>query len=196
MALINTSKPKEVNKKDIVEQDSKLIKFMDSQHARVNNIKDLLGEFPAKDGVYYLWTMKSFNAFTFITYVIKYREYIEELTFSTYGINTRIVEALFKWLDKGKIGHINIFMSDSANYRIPKVIDLLKSHIDTRPGKVDLFFGWNHSKITLMKTAHSYFTVTGSGNFSENARHEQYTFADNANLYRFYAKNILDNANL
>ncbi len=178
---------------DLVEKDAKMIKFVDSHYAKVDSIKDLLGEFPSPNGVYFLWTMKSFNAFTFITYTIRYQKHIEELTVSTYGINTRIVNALFNWIDKGAIQKVNFFMSESAKYRIPKVLDLIDSMSQSRPGKVNLFFGWNHSKITLMKTQKHRFVVAGSGNFSENARHEQYMFADSPELFDFYHKNIMQN---
>jgi len=191
--LFDTKTETKTAKADVVDQDSKFVKFETSQTAQINNIKDLVGEFPDPNGVYFLWTKKSFNAFTFIVYVLKYKAYIEELTFSTYGINIRIITSLFKRIDDNKIGQVNIFMAESATYRIPKVLDHLKSMCDARPGKVNVFYGWNHSKITLMKTADSFFTVAGSGNFSENARHEQYVFADNPSIYNFYKNCIMSN---
>jgi len=195
MNLFELKKPSDiVSKQDKVDQSGQIVDFIDIHYQRINNIKDLMGEIPKKDVLYFLWTMKSFNAFTFITYIIRFHGKIEELTFSTYGINTRIVNALFSWLDKGKIGKINIFMSESATYRIPKVVDLLNSQSNSRNGKVNVFFGWNHSKVTLMKAGENYFVVTGSGNFSENARHEQYNFSNSESLYSFY-KNCIMNEN-
>lgn len=78
---------------------SRVVKFEKIHSAKIENIKNLCGQLPAPGEIVFLWTCNSFNAFTFIPYVIKYSGMIEELCISTYSINTRIVESLAKWYE-------------------------------------------------------------------------------------------------
>jgi len=161
----------------------KRIKFLDKHYSRIDNLKSLMGDFPAPGEAHFLWTLNSFNAFTFIVYVIKHCGKIEDLTLSTYSINDRILSSLTKWYDKGEIGQVNISISDSIRHRMPKVYDQLQSQSMTR--NMNVHYTWNHSKVTLMKTAAHHFVVEGSGNFSENAQNEQYLFMNDPEVYNF-----------
>jgi len=161
----------------------KAVKFVDSHMQKVKNIKDLTGRLPLRNEAFFLWTLNSFNAFTFIVYVIKHCGKIDDLSFSTYSINDRILTSLVKWYDRGEIQNVNISISDSIKQRNPRIFDQLESQSLTRD--ININYTWNHSKVTLMKTANDHFVVEGSGNFSENAQHEQYLFANDQNLYDF-----------
>ena len=138
---------------------------------------------PAPGEIVFLWTCNSFNAFTFIPYVIKYSGMIEELSISTYSINTRIVESLTKWYDKGNVRSILLYVSESLRFRMPAVVDLLEAK--ARDRKISIVYAWNHSKVQLIKSNGNYFVVEGSGNFSENAANEQYIFLNNEYVYKF-----------
>ncbi len=172
--------PKNVpeNKEQVV-----VTKFINKHTQQINNIKNLCGSYPSPEDAYFLWTLKSFNAFTFIPYIIKHCSRITELSFSTYSINARIVSALIRWYDKGDIEKINICIADSIKYRMPKVIDQLESQITNR--SINLNYCWNHSKIQLIEAGGNFFVVEGSGNFSENAAHEQYLFLNDKTIYKF-----------
>ena len=166
-------------------------KFIGIHTKKVENIKNLIGDFPSENEIFFLWTLKSFNSFTFIPYIIKYAGAITNLTFTTYGINARIVNSLTRWFDKGEIKNIHIVIAESIKYRMPKVVDLMESIFKQRKNiKVD--YVWNHSKISLVKTSNHHFVIEGSGNFSENAAFEQYVFLNNKNIYDFRIKNIQD----
>lgn len=158
-------------------------KFVDIHTQKIQNIKDLTGRLPIENEAFFLWTLNSFNAFTFIVYVIKTCGRVNDLTLSTYSINNRILTSLVKWYDKGFIDNVNISISDSVIQRNPRVYDQLQSQSASRNIKVN--YCWNHSKVTLMKTNDHHFVVEGSGNFSENAQHEQYLFTNNQMLYDF-----------
>lgn len=164
-------------------------KFTSMHMLKVNNIKQLIGKLPAPDEILFLWTLNSFNAFTFIPYIIKELGRIDNLVFSTYSINTRIVNSLIRWMDKGKIEHVYIFISDSMKFRMPKVVDLLNSYI-TAGNKIYVDYDWNHSKVTLIQAKQHHFIIEGSGNFSENAQYEQYVFLNNMNVYNFRFNSI------
>lgn len=161
----------------------RVAKFMDMHTQKLENLKALTGRLPTEKEMFFLWTLKSFNAFTFIVYVIKHCGIINDLSLSTYSINDRILTSLVKWYDKGSIQNVNINISDSIKHRNPKIYDQLQSQIQNRSINVD--YTWNHSKITLMRSNDNHFVVEGSGNFSENAQHEQYLFANDKQLYDF-----------
>lgn len=151
---------------------------------KVNSLKQLLGRAPGRGEIYFLWTLNSFNAFTFITYVIKYFGTIRQLTFSTYSINERILTSLVRWYDKGAIENIYICISDSIRSRVPKVNDQLQAFASTR--NIEIGYAWNHSKVTLIRTDEHFFVIAGSGNFSENALNEQYIFLNDERIYKFF----------
>ncbi|MGL5682569.1 MAG: hypothetical protein ACRDDZ_05865 [Marinifilaceae bacterium] len=158
-------------------------KFLSQHMLKINNIKELAGRTPQDGEAIFLWTQKSFNAFTFIPYVIKQFGKIDDLKFSSYAINKRILDSLIKWYDKGLIGSVFIFMADSFRYRMPDVCALLDKACEGR--NIVVQYSWNHSKIQLIKAQDNYFIIEGSGNFSENAAHEQYLFLNSKQVYEF-----------
>ncbi len=174
----------EINKsKEQSDSSAHREKFLKTHFRKVESIKNLLGDYPSEGEAYFLFTLKSFNAFTFIVYIIKHIGVIDELTFSTYSINERILSSLIKWYDKGQIKAINMIISDSIRHRMPKIKDLLDMY--SRNRKMKIAYCWNHSKVTLIKTEDHYFIIEGSGNFSENAMHEQYLFMNSKSVYDF-----------
>lgn len=181
--LLSEFAPREVEKKSGSVGDSRVVKFEKAHCERVENIKKLCGKLPEPGEIVFLWTCNSFNAFTFIPYVVKFSGVIDELCISTYSINTRIVESLVRWYDKGMICSILIYVSESLRFRMPAVVDLLEAKAEERD--ISIVYAWNHSKVQLLKSGVNYFVVEGSGNFSENAANEQYIFVNNEEVYKF-----------
>ncbi|WP_241652580.1 phospholipase D-like domain-containing protein [Leeuwenhoekiella marinoflava] len=125
----------------------------------------------------------SFNAFTFIPFIAK-PFHIEHLYATTYSISRRVIEALMEMHDSGMIARVTLLISDSMIKRNPQTIDNLLAMQSTR-GNVEVLFGWIHAKVALARTAAHHFVVEGSGNWSENAKYEQYTFAESRGLFEF-----------
>jgi hypothetical protein len=171
---------KEVNEN---KSSSSIIKFEKSHLIKTESLKNIAPLLPGSDEIIFLWSLKSFNAFTFITYIIKYAGAIDQLTISTYSLNNRILTSLIRQYDNGHIKNIELLISDSIKFRLPKLNDLIQSQASTR--NITVLYSWNHSKITLLRVKDFYFCVEGSGNFSENALHEQYIFTNNKKLYEF-----------
>ena len=165
--------------------------YLSMHDYKLESLKALCGRIPEPGEFFALWTLKSFNAFTIIPFMIRMLGKIEYLALSTYSINTRIIDSLCKKIDQGKIDHVNIFISDSIKNRMPKVVDHLNMAIQSR-NKISVHYAWNHSKITLIESAGKFFVFEGSGNWSENAQHEQYLFFQYEKLYRFRLKCITD----
>lgn len=185
-ALFKLSEIVEEKKAQPVQPDKseiKTVRFLNKHLSKVESLKALAGRLPSAGEIFFIWTLNSFNAFTFLVYIIKHCGVIDELTISTYSINDRILTSLVKWYDKGEIRKIHISISDSIRYRMPRIYDQLL--IQSQNRNIEVSFSWNHSKVTTMRSGENYFVVEGSGNFSENAQYEQYIFMNDKTVYDF-----------
>jgi len=165
--------------------------FLNTHEHRVESLKLLSGNLPSPGEILFLWTVNSFNAFTFIPFILRQCGTIDELLLSTYSINIRIIDALVKLIDRGKVCSVEIFISDSIKSRLPKVFDHLSAQVEKRRGIITVHYAWNHSKIALIRSGDSYFDVEGSGNWGENAQHEQYIFLNSRKVFEFRKNEIL-----
>ncbi len=167
------------------DKDARLsMRFLADHYKRVESVKHLVGHPPEQGECLFLWTDKSFNAFTFVPYLVKERGSIDELTLSTYSINKRILLSFMRFVEAGQIGKMYLLVADSLKHQRPAVTDLLDSFAQSRP-QLQVKYAWNHSKIMLARCGDDHFVVEGSGNWSENSRHEQYLFSNSEQLYKF-----------
>jgi len=158
-------------------------KFITIHETRIDSIKNIM-KLPEPGEIYFLWTENSFNAFTFIPYIIKQFKVIDRLIISTYSINQRIIESLMRYYHKGCIKEIFILVSDSLKFRMPKVVDVMESLV-LAYSNIKVCYSWNHSKVTLMQCGDDHFVMEGSGNWSENSKFEQYIFLNNKKVFDF-----------
>lgn len=167
------------------DKDAKLsMRFLADHYKRLQSVKDLVGHPPEQGECLFLWTDKSFNSFTFVPYLVKERGTIDELILSTYSINKRILLSFMRLVEAGQIENMYLLVADSLKHQRPVVTDLLDSFAQSRP-QLQVQYAWNHSKIMLARCGSDYFVVEGSGNWSENSRHEQYVFSNSNELYSF-----------
>lgn len=159
-------------------------RFIEVHQHKIGGMKELMNRLPAPGEAFFLWTVNQFNAFSFIPFLINNAGRIDELVISTYSINIKIIDALSSYLRNGLISNVYVLISDSAKFRIPTVIDHLEQFRISFPG-VTIRYAWNHSKISLMRCSNAHYVIEGSGNFSENARHEQYIFLNSKQIYEF-----------
>ena len=157
-------------------------KYLNKHLQRIENVSELC-RIPDNGEVFFLQTEKAFNAFTFIPWIAK-KFFIEEIYASTYSISRRVVEALQELQQDGKVGEVTLLISDSMIKRNPQTIDNLEA-VAKSNANFKIKYYWNHSKVTLIKTKDHFFVLEGSGNFSENAQLEQYTFCNDADVYKF-----------
>jgi hypothetical protein len=165
--------------------------FLRIHSEKLETLKELLGRLPEENEIFFIWTLKSFNAFTFIPYLIKHAGIIDEMVITSYSINKRIVNALVKLIDSGKIKSVTLLLSDTMKFRMPAVVDLLQSLITHRED-FKVYYSWNHSKVSLCRVQDQHFVIEGSGNWGENARHEQYIFMNSKKIFHF-RKTYIDN---
>lgn len=172
--------------------DAMMKRFAQRHSQALNNVQELCGKLPEYAEFYALWTLKSFNAFTFIQYFIAERGKIDELIITTYNMSRLVIGALMRLVDTGKIDSLTVFLSDAAKSLFPASYKMVQEESVKRADKVKFHYAWNHSKVALAKIAEDYFVLEGSGNFSENSRHEQYILTNNDELYEFRKKWIID----
>jgi hypothetical protein len=168
--------------------DQLSVKFWAMHSERIESIKKLIN-IPGVNECTFLWTMNSFNAFTFVPFCLSHFGHIDELYLSTYTISRRIADALIKQVDLKAIDNVHVLVSESLKFRMPQVIDHLNALITTRP-QLSIEYGWNHSKITCIRCGDNYLVLEGSGNWGENAQFEQYVLINSKEIYEFRKKNI------
>ena len=158
-------------------------KYLATHFKKLESLEEDLHRLPTKDEFIFLQSAASFNAFTFIPFIAK-PFHIEHLYATTYSISRRVIDAIMELHDSGMIARVTLLISDSMIKRNPQTIDNLLAMQSTR-GNVKVLFGWIHAKVALARTAEHHFVVEGSGNWSENAKYEQYTFAESRGLFEF-----------
>jgi hypothetical protein len=165
-------------------------KYLISHYQKVSSLENDLMRLPTPEEFFFLQTDTAFNAFTFIPLVAKVYV-IKELHASTYSISRKVVDALIEMHDKGQIERITLLVSDSMIKRNPLVIDNLMIMAKSRPN-MTVLYAWVHAKVCLLATHEHYYVIEGSGNWSENAQYEQYTFGNSKGLYDFRMKLFTD----
>ena len=165
------------------------VSFDELHERKIATIKMLCGELPEENQIFFLETTNSFNAFTFIVYLIKYAGRIDELFIATYSINQRILDSLSKRLAKNEIKEVTLYIAESIRYRMPKI----KDRLQIMAKELDNFqveYAWTHKKVIAARVGDDHYVVEGSGNFSENTAEEQYIFLKSKRIYGFKTGNI------
>ena len=165
------------------EQSAFVSKYLNIENHRVENLHEDLARFPSPGEIFFLQTIQSFNAFTFIQKIAK-TYFIEELVATTYSVSMSVLEAIQEMQSRGRIGEVKLLISDSMMSRNPKVTDAIDAWANQN-ASVKITYAWNHSKITLAKTADHHFVIEGSGNWGKNACYEQYIFLNDESAYEF-----------
>ncbi|WP_026730201.1 hypothetical protein [Flavobacterium denitrificans] len=178
--------------KDLLDKEEKeakaideifMSKYLASHYQKISSLDLDLQRLPTIDEFFFLQSDTSFNAFTFIPIISKVHA-IKNLCATTYSISAKVISALLELHDSGKIESITLLISDSMIKRNPKVIDNLMAMATSRPN-LKVLYAWVHAKVCLIQTQDSHYVIEGSGNWSENAQYEQYTFANSKGLYDF-----------
>jgi hypothetical protein len=161
-------------------------KYLASHYQKISSLENDLMRVPSEEEFFFLQSDTAFNAFTFIPLVAKLYP-IKELHASTYSISRKVISALIEMHDKGQIERVTLLVSDSMIKRNPLTIENLMAMASSRPN-VTVLYAWVHAKVCLLQTHDHHYVIEGSGNWSENAHYEQYTFANSKGLYDFRMK--------
>lgn len=190
MALFELKIPESTNTREQSntlkdKSSAKALQLIKSHTAKVATVNQHIPGVPKVNEVIFVWTTNQFNTTSFILWLIDHMKQIDNLTISTYSIGANCINALMKLVDSGNIKNVYLYISTYMQRVNAKCVDLLRSQAATRPN-VSIGYGFNHSKILLAQTGSDFVVITGSGNFAENARNEQYTICNDERIYKFY----------
>lgn len=133
-------------------------------------------------------TEKAFNAYAFICSLLQ-EGGIEDLHLAIYRINEPTVESLIEMIEDGRIERATIIISNFFNQTkkperwAKRLAEFCKGH-----PRVTFAYLHNHSKTVCAKQGENFYVFEGSGNMSDNARIEQYTYENNRLVYEFHCE--------
>lgn len=155
--------------------DARLQKYNAVHSRQIARFRDLM-TLPEEGQVLFLLSSEDLNAYTLIFWLLSQVGYLDELFISTYNINQDIIRALAGVLDNGQVRQLSLVMSQSIESRMPERIEDLRNIWESRRDRMRVSLCWNHSKIAIAAPSNSSarYMITGSGNFSWNAKLEQY----------------------
>jgi len=134
----STKKEQELNtfKKENITQDLNEIKTISQNNISFfQQILRINGriEIPQKNSVLSIRTQSQMNAFSlFIQFIEKYGK-IDFLQLQTYTIDEKTIYTLYDLLNNGKIRSLQIIMTETATFRLPKIYKLLKDLFSELP---------------------------------------------------------------
>ena len=165
-------------------------KYLAAHYQKVANLEKDIQRLPERDEFMFLQSDNSFNAFTFIPWIVAKKK-VKHLYASTYSINKRVITALMELHRQGFVDKITLLVSDTMLKRNMQTADLLAAQAKEYPN-LNVLFAWVHAKVALLETPEDHYVIEGSGNWSENAYYEQYTAANSKGLFDFRKKLFTD----
>ena len=144
--------------------------------------------FPEQGEMSVIMSTGSFNAFTIIQQAFIDYVKIDRLMITTFNMHQDVISSLFRDFDSGKIGYLDIMLSESVKFRMPKRYAQMITEFDRRrhSGRIRVKFNWNHSKIILLQAGETKLCISGSGNLSDNAQFEQYYISNGCSDFEFF----------
>lgn len=164
---------------DVSFDEKTLKKFVEKSCQVIEKVNEI--GLPKEKEQLRLITMRAINTISIIKMICE-REICEKAIFVIFAINQNAARVLIDLKRKGYLKQAEIIVSSirNAGYKSKSIaVDMLKSHFD-------VIFVHSHAKISILNTAQgNYYNVEGSGNFSFNARIEQYIIDNDKIIYEF-----------
>lgn len=159
------------------------------QNLKLSFLENALPEI-REDTTYTLVTQKMINPYGFILEAIKHAP-INHLYIATYSINLKAVEILTNLLDSGLIKQWTLILNCNMKYKM-KGKDVVLLEEEKKRDNFRIIKKYSHAKVTLIDQDDRKIVITGSGNYSENPRIEQYTINNSSELFDFHKSWMLD----
>lgn len=172
-----------VDKNGNIELSDKLLKrFTEKTYQIIEKIKEI--KLPEKGEQLRLITTKAFNSIAIIKYIAE-KEKIKSAKLLIFAINQYAAKLLIELKKDGNLKNTVLVISSIRNPGIKDkciAVELLKKHFK-------IIFITSHAKIAILETEQgNYYNIEGSGNFSYNARLEQYVIDNEKGLFDFSKK--------
>lgn len=176
-------------KKQNITQDLNELKSIALENLKIQNqvlsSKQKQIQIPKENSLTQIITQKQLNSFTIILAFIEKYGSIDFLQLMTYTIDEKTLFTLIELIEQKKIKRLQILMTETASFRIPKIYKLLKENFIERKN-CNLVFYWVHSKINLIQCGKEKYVIDGSGNYSQNAQVEHYNIFNSQKMFDFH----------
>lgn len=150
------------------------------------NIIDVIGTIPPKEDEYIsIVTQRKVNRHAFTEWAIKTHGKIDEMYITTYRMGENAARLISDYIKSGKIGRVSCIISDNYKTLHGQNAAVIENIVSETP-KFNVYPKNNHSKITAIRCGDHKYVITGSGNYSENAKIEEYQLVKSSALYDFH----------
>lgn len=151
---------------------------------------DAIKDLPKNDEVMSYVSMGLSDAGSFLNSVYEINGAIKEAVICSWTISKINIDRILDFLDSGKIQKLHFLMNDGllkTNSTKP-IYAKLRMEFDKRTDKVSYAVANSHAKIQLYHFENGNFvTISGSGNWTENPRIENYILIGGEKTYNFNA---------
>ena len=159
--------------------DKLLKRYVKKTYQVIEKIKEI--GLPKQGEQLRLITTKAFNSIAIIKYIAD-EEKIKSAKLVIFAINQYAARLLIDLKKEGKLSNTVLIISSLRNAGIKDkciAVELLRKHFK-------IIFISSHAKIAILETGKgNYYNIEGSGNFSYNARLEQYVIDNEKGLFDF-----------
>lgn len=162
------------------------IKYEKQLFASVKRFQEIIGLEIEKGTQYRIITENAFNAITVITHLQETYQF-EEVYMAVYRMNEKAVQTLTNFIDNhGVEFHVVLSNFFKENKKYEAWANQLYQYCESKD-TTHIAFISSHAKVFAGKTnCGRFFVFEGSGNYSDNARVEQYIFEDNEAAFKFH----------
>ena len=163
-------------------------KLLVQQNMKLCFLENALPEI-REDTTYTIVTQKVINPYSFILEAIKHAP-IDNLYIATYSINLKAMEILCALLDSGDIKQWTLILNCNMKFKM-KGKDVVLLEEERKRDNFHIIKKYSHAKVTLIDQHDRKLIISGSGNYSENPKIEQYTINNDPELYDFHRRWML-----
>lgn len=144
-----------------------------------------------KGTAYHCITWGDVDSLTFLRAGVK-QQRLEHVTVATWVMAYTDVLELELWLQKGYVGHLDVYLGEFFRSSYPVIYDKLQQVVRDHGGRVAVFR--NHSKVIVGFGENFDFVVESSANMNTNPRTENFCVTVDSELATFY-KDYYDGIN-
>lgn len=157
-------------------------------------IIDFMGGLPKQGEFYEILTNGQSNAGGFYEVIRDKWGKVEKLALATWIINKDYIDMLFDDLNSGRLGELVFLISNrmsqlgkghGPNFNILKTKAMAHPHCSFRVAN-------SHAKVFACTNGIDFITVSGSGNWSENPRIENYCISNDKTRHDFHVEWMLE----
>lgn len=183
--LFTTYMPKSAQK-TLSENRAEVKKLMRKEAAQ--EILDAIGGIPAPGVFVDVVTNGQSNAGGFYEVIRDTWGKVDEICLATWIINREYIDMLFADLNSGKLGNL-VFIISNRMSQLGKGhspnFNRLKTLAQENP-KVKFRVANSHAKVFCLTNGSDFITVSGSGNWSDNPRIENYSISNDRTRFDFH----------